>query len=125
MSTEKEANGQNYFYLSRLLDCYNFEDICNVLRMKINEKYIFRVISETDSQNKMMILDQENRIISSGNKEEIGRKAEDVLEKYNGKFRDGQRNTAQYQGQSMLVSSLEGNWGWKVLYLVSAEEIDQ
>lgn len=125
LSTEKEANGQNYFYLSRLLDCYNFEDICNVLRMKINEKYIFRVISETDSQNKMMILDQENRIISSGNKEEIGRKAEDVLEKYNGKFQDGQRNTAQYQGQSMLVSSLEGNWGWKVLYLVSAEEIDQ
>lgn len=125
LSTEKEANGQNYFYLSRLLDCYNFEDICNVLRMKINEKYIFRVISETDSQNKMMILDQENRIISSGNKEEIGRRAEDVLEKYNGKFRDGQRNTAQYQGQSMLVSSLEGNWGWKVLYLVSAEEIDQ
>lgn len=125
LPTEKDSDGQNYFYLSRLLDCYNFEDVCNVLRMKINEKYIFRIISETDSKNKMIILDQENNIVSSGNKEEIGKQAKDILEKYNGSFQDGQRNTAEYQGQSMLVSSLEGKWGWKVLYLVSAEEINK
>lgn len=123
ISSERDKNGMCYFYLTRLLDYYRFGDVRNVLKMKINEKFIFRVISETDDKNYMMILDNDNRIVSSKNKEEIGLNAYTVIENYNGKFEDGQRDTARYNGNPMLVSCLSGKWGWKVLYLVSAEEI--
>lgn len=125
ISSERDKNGMCYFYLVRLLDYYRFGDVRNVLKMKINEKFIFRVISETDDKNYMMILDANNRIVSSKNKEEIGLQADTVIKEYDGEFEDGQKDTANYNGNPMLVSCLAGKWGWKVLYLVSAEEIEK
>ena len=108
----------------RSLDYYSYGSLRNVLRMEIDEKHLLGVISEVSRDDEMMILDEENHVVSCADKSLTGRSIYDILEGYEGEIGNNRRDTAVYDGKEMLVSSVTSPQGWKILSLVSVPMLE-
>ena len=117
-------DGNYVFYLVRSLDYYSYGSLRNVLRMEIDEKHLLGVISEVSRDDEMMILDEENHVVSCADKSLTGRSIYDILEGYEGEIGNNRRDTAVYDGKEMLVSSVTSPQGWKILSLVSVPMLE-
>ncbi|WP_455616091.1 cache domain-containing sensor histidine kinase [Eisenbergiella sp.] len=117
-------DGNYVFYLVRSLDYYSYGSLRNVLRMEIDERHLLGVISEVSGDDEMMILDEENHVVSCADKTLTGRSIYDILEGYEGEIGNNRRDTAVYDGKEMLVSSVTNPQGWKILSLVSVPMLE-
>lgn len=117
-------DGNYVFYLVRSLDYYSYGSLRNVLRMEIDDRHLLGIISEVSGDDEMIILDDENFVVSCTNKALIGRSVYDILGGYEGEIGNNKRDTAVYDGKEMLVSSVTSPQGWKILSLVSVPMLE-
>lgn len=117
-------DGNYVFYLVRSLDYYSYGSLRNVLRMEIDDRHLLGIISEVSGDDEMLILDDNNHVVSCTDKTLIGRSVYDLLEGYEGEIGNNRRDRAVYDGKDMLVSSVAGPQGWKILSLVSVPMLE-
>lgn len=117
-------DGKYVFYLVRSLDYYSYGSLRNVLRMEIDDRHLLGIISEVSGDDEMIILDDENYVVSSTDKTLMGCSVYDILDGYEGEIGNNKRDTAVYDGKEMLVSSVTSPQGWKILSLVSVPMLE-
>ena len=91
---------------------------------RIDDRHLLGIISEVSGDDEMIILDDENYVVSSTDKSLMGCSVYDILDGYEGEIREQQTDTAVYDGKEMLVSSVTSPQGWKILSLVSVPMLE-
>jgi len=124
-SPEYNSDGELVFYLVRHLDYYHYGVLGNVLKMEIKEEYLYQLISEAGTNNEIIIIDADNKIVSCKDKTLVGTSICDVLDEYEGTFKDDVRERAVFRGEEMLISSLGTEIGWKTISLASLKKINR
>ena len=92
--------------------------------MEIDDRHLLGIISEVSGDDEMIILDDENYVVSSTDKTLMGCSVYDILDGYEGEIGNNKRDTAVYDGKEMLVSSVTSPQGWKILSLVSVPMLE-
>ncbi len=92
--------------------------------MEIDDRHLLGIISEVSGDDEMIILDDENYVVSSTDKSLMGCSVYDILDGYEGEIGNNKRDTAVYDGKEMLVSSVTSPQGWKILSLVSVPMLE-
>lgn len=117
-----DDEGNNVFYLVRLLDYYRYDGLHNVLRMEIREDRVYNTISEVSDGDVMMILDQEDVIITSTDWVTLGTPVRELLPEFG---EDGSGPFVEYGGKEMLLRIMTTDCGWKVVSLVDVSAIEE
>ena len=117
-----DEDGNNVFYLARALDYYRYEGLRNVLRMEIREDRLLGTISEVAEGDEMMILDQDDVIVTSTDWVTLGTSVYEFLPDFGD---SSSRLTVNYKGKEMLMSSMTADCGWKLVSLVDISAIEE
>lgn len=117
-----DDDGNNVFYLARALDYWCYEGLRNILRMEIKETRLLGTISEVAEGDVMMILDQENTIVTSTDWVTLGASVYELLPDFGKGMR---RQIVDYKGKEMLMSSITADCGWELVSLMDISAIEK